>query len=98
MVIAQDGDDWLGMAGLYADDDLPEIANLWGVWVDPRARGAGAGRALVEARDRAGRASSASAAWSCPSPTARPAPSALYESLGFRRTGVDDPVRQAPRR
>ena len=53
-MIAQDGDDWLGMAGLYADDDLPEIANLWGVWVDPRARGAGAGPGARRGRGRAG--------------------------------------------
>ena len=49
VVVAEEDGAWLGMAGTFVDDDLPAIANLWGVWTDPAARGRGAGRALVEA-------------------------------------------------
>ena len=90
VVIAQDGDDWLGMAGLYADDDLPEIANLWGVWVDPAARGGGAGRALVEAAVGLARELGFGRVELSVTDHA-PGAGALYESLGFRRTGVTVP-------
>jgi ribosomal protein S18 acetylase RimI-like enzyme len=41
---------WAGMAvGAIHDDDEPGVAHLYGMWVAPEARGAGAGRALVDA-------------------------------------------------
>jgi ribosomal protein S18 acetylase RimI-like enzyme len=40
---------WAGMAVGAIHDDEPGIAHLYGMWVAPEARGAGAGRALVEA-------------------------------------------------
>jgi GNAT superfamily N-acetyltransferase len=50
----------LGMAGVRWVDDERRVAALWGMWVDPSARGTGAGRRLVSAvrawvRDHGGR-------------------------------------------
>jgi GNAT superfamily N-acetyltransferase len=38
----------LGMAGGYFAREKREVANLWGMWVEPEARRRGLGRALVE--------------------------------------------------
>ena len=40
---------WAGMAVGATRDDEPGVAHLYGMWVAPEARGAGAGRALVDA-------------------------------------------------
>jgi RimJ/RimL family protein N-acetyltransferase len=90
VVVAEEGADWLGMAGWYADGDLPAIANVWGVWVDPRARGRGIGRRLVEATIAAARAAGHRRLELAVTDRA-PAAEALYERLGFRRTGVTLP-------
>jgi GNAT superfamily N-acetyltransferase len=50
----------VGMAGVRWPDDERRIAALWGMWIDPSARGTGAGRLLVAAvrawvRDHDGR-------------------------------------------
>ena len=90
VVIAEDGDAWLGMAGWYADRDLPAIANVWGVWIDPRARGQGTGRRLVEAALDGARAAGHRRLELGVTDRA-PAAEALYERLGFRRTGVTIP-------
>jgi GNAT superfamily N-acetyltransferase len=50
----------IGMAGVRWADSEQRVAALWGMWVDPSARGTGAGRQLVAAvrawvRDRGGR-------------------------------------------
>jgi RimJ/RimL family protein N-acetyltransferase len=87
VLVAEDGGEWLGMAGLYVDPDLPAIANVWGVWVDPRARGRGAGRALMEAIVERARADG-HRRLELTVTDHSPAAPALYESLGFRRTGV----------
>jgi RimJ/RimL family protein N-acetyltransferase len=87
VVVAEDGPDWRGMAGWYVDPDLPAIANLWGVWVDPAARGRGAGRGLVEAVAGAARAAGHRRIELGVTDRA-PAAEALYAALGFRRTGV----------
>lgn len=48
LVVAIDGDEWIGMAvGSRTGDD--ERAHLFAMWVDPRSRRAGVGRRLVEA-------------------------------------------------
>lgn len=43
------GDSWLGMAGGFVMDDEPESAMLYGMWVDPRARGTALAADLVAA-------------------------------------------------
>lgn len=48
LVVAVDGDEWIGMAvGSQTADD--ERAHLYAMWVDPGSRRTGVGRRLVEA-------------------------------------------------
>jgi GNAT superfamily N-acetyltransferase len=49
IAIAIDGDRRVGMAGGYWFERDPGIAQLWGLWVEPAARGAHIGAALVGA-------------------------------------------------
>lgn len=66
----------LGMVTLKAHDGQVEIKRLW---VDPQARGTGAGRALTGAAiERAGALPVTLTVWDW-----RTAPIALYRSLGF---------------
>jgi GNAT superfamily N-acetyltransferase len=60
VLIALHDDAPIGMAGVRWPGDDHRIAALWGLWVDPAARGTGAGRELVAGvrawvRDRGGR-------------------------------------------
>ena len=90
VLVAEDRGDWLGMAGWFVDEDLPAIANVWGVWVDPRERGHGAGRGLVEAVVDAARAAG-HRRLELGVTDHVPGAEALYERTGFRRTGVELP-------
>ena len=81
----------LGMAGSYFGDEDRDVAILWGMWVDPRARRRGLGRELVNAvvawaRDCGARRLELSVTDSEPS---RPA-AALYRGLGFVETGKQE--------
>jgi RimJ/RimL family protein N-acetyltransferase len=95
VVIAEEAGEWLGMAGTFVDPDLPAIANVWGVWVDPRARGRGAGRALMDAVIAHARAAG-HRRLELTVTDRSPAAEALYERLGFRRTGVTVPFPKDP--
>ncbi len=88
--VAEEDGDWLGMAGWFVDPDLPAIAHVWGVWVDPLARGRGAGRGLVEAVVDAARAAG-HRRLELGVTDLPPGAEALYERIGFRRTGVELP-------
>ena len=91
MVLAWDGDDPAGIAGVFATDD-----GAWQVismWVGPGARGRGVGRALLDAvvawarehdSDRTIRLSVADG-----NDDAR----SLYERYGFVDSGVAEPLR-----
>jgi RimJ/RimL family protein N-acetyltransferase len=86
------GGDWEGMAGVYLDGEVPQ---LWGMWVAPSARGRGLGRALAEAvtgwaRDRGFERLQLSVS------DAAPGAAALYERLGFVRTGAARPLESDP--
>lgn len=84
-----------GMAGGYLHRDDPAEAVVWGVWVDPAARGSGVGRDLV----------SAVLAWAgergcervtlCVTDTSQAA-TALYRRLGFTEHGPLRPHRHLP--
>jgi RimJ/RimL family protein N-acetyltransferase len=87
VLVAEDEGEWLGMAGMYVDPDLPAIANVWGVWVDPRARGHGAGRRLMDAMIELARTRGHRRLELTVTEESHGA-AALYERLGFRRTGV----------
>ncbi|MBT0767487.1 GNAT family N-acetyltransferase [Kineosporia sp. J2-2] len=75
-LLARDGRTTLGLVVLEVQHDQAEIRRLW---VDPAARGTGAGRALVRAAlERAGGRRVSLTVWDW-----RSAPIALYRSLGF---------------
>ena len=95
VLVAEACGEWLGMAGWYVDEELPAIANVWGVWVDPRARGRGAGRRLVEAVVDAARARRLRRLELGVTDRAAAA-EALYVQLGFRRTGAEEPFAKRP--
>lgn len=75
-LLVKAGDRVLGLVILNAGSTEIEIKRLW---VDPQARGTGAGRALVQAAiDRAGTRPLTLTVWNW-----RTAPIGLYRSLGF---------------
>jgi ribosomal protein S18 acetylase RimI-like enzyme len=89
--VADEGGELIGMATGAVDDADPSVADLMQMWVDPRARRKGVGRALV----------GAVVAWAdgrCDRLRLHvvlgedPA-LALYRSLGFRDTGHRERVR-----
>lgn len=91
-----DGEQAIGMVRAYLDvDEEPDAAHLIAMWVDPLARGRGAGRALTEAvlgwaRERGARIVKL---WVT---TTNPPAVALYLRCGFRRTGVTEPLPSDP--
>ena len=83
--VAVDGARWIGMAAGRPDGAVVQVL---GMWVDPAARGAGAGRALLDAV----------AAWAAARGAERlelgvtdraPAAAALYRAAGFVPTGEE---------
>jgi ribosomal protein S18 acetylase RimI-like enzyme len=95
-VVVRD-DRWVAMAGGGLDAGRPSAAVLWGMWVEPTARGHGLGTRLVDAI----------AAWASALGASRielavsedsDAAAALYRGLGFAPTGerrrmASDPTR-----
>ena len=80
---------WLAMGRL--DDEDPDIAGLYAMWVAPQARGTGAGRALVEAviawaTERGARRLTTSVT------EGNAAGAALYAAAGFADTGRREPL------
>ncbi len=95
--VAVDGDRWLGMAAGQWYDREAGVAGLWGMWVDPRARGAGLGERLVAsvhewAEARGARSLRLGAL------TGEGDPAGFYERLGFARTGETGTLRRDPTR
>jgi GNAT superfamily N-acetyltransferase len=89
IAIAVDGERWVGMAaGRWFERDRG-IAQLWGLWVDPAARGTRTGGALVVAVREwaaAGGATFLRLGMTEPADALR----RFYARLGF--VGLDDPV------
>jgi RimJ/RimL family protein N-acetyltransferase len=80
-----------GMAVGAIDEDDPELAHLFGMWVAPEARGAGLGRELL----------TAVMAWAFEQGAGRlaarveegnAAATALYVAVGFADTGAREPL------
>jgi RimJ/RimL family protein N-acetyltransferase len=95
VLIADDGGRWLGLVGCFVDEDMPAVAHLWGTWVDPAARGGGAGRALMDAALADARAAGLSRAELTVTDRA-PAAERLYAAAGFRPTGHTFPLARDP--
>ncbi len=95
--IALDGERWLGMAAGRWYDRPRGIAHLWGMWVDPAARGLGLGERLVAGiRDWA--ANHQARFLRLGVVTAEGDPTPFYERLGFVRTGELGTLRRDPTR
>jgi len=83
----------VGMAGGYFGEGAPARATVFGVWVDPGARGHGLGRELVGAVIDWARGTRARELSLCvtDAPQSLPA-AALYRSLGFGANGHSEPL------
>jgi GNAT superfamily N-acetyltransferase len=82
----------VGLAWGQIDQSDPETAALYQMWVDPRHRGAGAGRMLLEgiiAWAKVQRVSSVILGVTCGHGPAR----RLYERVGFKPVGEPQPLR-----
>jgi RimJ/RimL family protein N-acetyltransferase len=95
VLIAEEDGRWLGMAGRFVDADMPAIAHIWGTWIDPAARGKGAGRELMRAALEDSRAAGLHRAELTVTDRA-PAAERLYEAVGFRLTGHTFPLARDP--
>ena len=89
--VAEREAEWAGLAGVRPAGE--DSADVWGMWVAPEHRGAGVGRALIDAV----------AAWARPRGLGRlqlgvseaaPAAEAMYAAAGFVRTGASRPLRE----
>ena len=91
------GERWLGMAaGRWYDRD-ERVAGLWGMWVDPAARGSGLGARLVSAVDEWAVGQGARVL-RLGAVTGDGDPGAFYERLGFAPTGETGALRRDPTR
>ena len=93
--VAEEGDEWCGLAGAHLAGPDEWTAYLWGMWVAPAARGRGAGRRLAEAvvewaRVRGLRRVELDVS------DAAPVARALYADLGFERTGHQQRLESRP--
>lgn len=91
MFVAVDGRLWVGMTGVFLEEDRPEQAHLIAMWVDPRCRGRGVGRRLVSAVSEWARGVGAVRVHLWVTETNGPALT-LYERTGFRVTGERQPL------
>jgi GNAT superfamily N-acetyltransferase len=90
--VAEDGDHWVGLATGRAENGR---FDLFGMFVEPEARGRGVGAALVEAVIAWARARGA--AWLHLGVTStNHAAMALYERCGFRPTGTRQRLEHTP--
>jgi ribosomal protein S18 acetylase RimI-like enzyme len=91
-VAADDDGRWVGLAVGAVRETDPALANLYAMWVDPAARGLGAGRALVERVAAWAAGTGAERLELCVTEANEPA-IALYRSAGFEPTGGRDTLR-----
>lgn len=91
-VAEDDGGRWIGLAvGVMREADS-SLANLYAMWVDPAARGLGAGRQLVEHVASWAADAGAGRLELCVTEANDPAVT-LYRSTGFEPTGGRDELR-----
>jgi ribosomal protein S18 acetylase RimI-like enzyme len=95
MIAALAGDEAVGLAGSFVDPAAPDVVELVAMWVSASRRGAGIGRALVEAVvDRAARTGAREVGlWVT---VGNDAAARLYERCGFRSTGARVPLPSDP--
>lgn len=93
LFVAERGGAPAGVTISVIDAADPARANLYAMWVAPEARGAGVGRALVDAALRWARARAALELALGVAET-NAAARALYERCGFRDLGASGPIRE----
>jgi len=91
IVGAFEGDTAVGMVGCYQEVPLKRRhkAWIWGVFVEPAARGQGIARSLMQAAIARAKAIDGIEMVMLTVAVDQPAPRKLYESLGFRSIGVE---------
>ena len=94
---AVDGERWVGMAGGHWYDREEGVAGLWGMWVDPAARGRGLGARLVAAVHEWAAAHGARVL-RLGVISGEGDPTRFYEGLGFAATGESGTLRRDPTR
>jgi GNAT superfamily N-acetyltransferase len=95
--VAVEDDVWVGMAGVFIAPDDPECGQVWGTWVDPGVRRGGIGRQLMAAIRAWATTHGLERLQLSVSTSDRSGPARdLYETLGFRRTGDQEPMESDP--
>jgi GNAT superfamily N-acetyltransferase len=95
--VAVDGEHWVGMAGGQWSDREEGVAGLWGMWVDPTARGHGLGARLVAAVHEWA-AGHGAGVLRLGAVSGEGDPTRFYERLGFQDTGESGALRRDPTR
>jgi GNAT superfamily N-acetyltransferase len=95
--VAVEGDEWLGMVGVYVPEGAQDTVGIWGTWVDPAVRGRGIGRLLMDAAVEWARSKGATRVDLSVTDQANEA-RWLYERLGFTPTGERQPLPSDPAR
>lgn len=90
-IVALNGDDAVGMGGLFAPDSAPEVF-VWGMWVAPEWRGRGLGRRILH--ELIGRAVGLGRPVVLHVTEGNVGARRLYESHGFVPTGHWQPLRE----
>ena len=100
--VVEDEDRWVAMVGCLADEEDCSVATLWGMWVEPGARGRGVGERLVATIVEWTRQRGAVARLELGVRPANRSAVSLYERAGFMVSGApravagDDSVLETP--
>jgi ribosomal protein S18 acetylase RimI-like enzyme len=86
ILVAEDGDRWAGMIGLFPDPAVEDALHVWGMWVAPAYRGRKVGAALLDGALEVARQTSAASVRLHVVVTNESA-TLLYERRGFKPVG-----------
>jgi ribosomal protein S18 acetylase RimI-like enzyme len=90
ILVAEDGDRWAGMIGLFPDPAVEDALHVWGMWVAPGYRGRKVGAALLdEALEVATQTSATSVRLHVV--VTNESATLLYERRGFQPVGEPHP-------
>jgi ribosomal protein S18 acetylase RimI-like enzyme len=92
ILIAKDGERWVGMIGLFPDEAVEGALHIWGMWVAPEYRGRNVGRALLDGVLEVAAQTSATSI-RLHVVTTNDSARRLYERSGFVKDGEPQPFR-----